>query len=60
MKPEKLTNKDKKELQKKFPKKKLTKKEKMENTFYTLVLISQLILLAIFIYVLYLMITYKW
>lgn len=60
MKPEKLTNKDKKELQKEFPKKKLTKKEKMENTFYTLVLISQLILLAIFIYVLYLMITYKW
>lgn len=60
MKPEKLTNKDKKELQKEFPKKKLTKKEKMENTFYTLVLISQLILLAIFIYVLYLMCTYKW
>lgn len=60
MKPQKLTKKEAKELQKEFPKKKLTKKEKMENTFYTLVIISQLILLAIFIYVLYLMLTYKW
>ena len=66
MKPNELTEKEIKKLQKKFPqikkipKKRLTKKEKMENTFYTLVLISQLILLAIFIYVLYLMLTYKW
>lgn len=60
MKPDKLTKEKKKELQKQFPERKLTKKEKMENTFYTLVIISQLILLAIFIYVLYLMCTYKW
>lgn len=68
--PKKLSKKDKKELQKKFPKRKLTKEEiqlkqekrkaKVENICYFLVTIFFLIMLVVAIYVLYLMWTYKW
>ena len=61
MKPNKLTKKDKKELQKKFPKRKLTKEEiklkqertkaKVENICYFLVTIFFLIMLAVSIYI---------
>ena len=70
MKPNKLTKKDKKELQKKFPKRKITKEEiklkqekrkaRVENICYFLVAIFFLIMLEVAIYILYLMLTYKW
>lgn len=70
MKPNKLTKKDKKELKKQFPPKKLTKEEielkqekkkaKVENICYFLITIFFLIMLAVAIYILYLMLTYKW
>ena len=70
MKPNKLTKKDKKELKKKFPKRKLTKEEiklkqekrkaRVENICYFLITIFFLIMLAVAIYILYLMLTYKW
>lgn len=68
--PKKLSKKDKKELKKQFPKRKLTKEEiklkqertkaKVENICYFLVTIFFLIMLAVSIYILYLMLTYKW
>lgn len=68
--PKKLTKKDKKELKKQFPKRKLTKEEiqlkqekrkaKVENICYFLITIFFLIMLAVAIYILYLMLTYKW
>lgn len=68
MKPKKLTKKDKKELKKQFPK--LTKEEiklkqekrkaRVENICYFLITIFFLIMLAVSIYILYLMMTYKW
>ena len=70
MKPNKLTKKDKKELKKQFPKRKITKEEiklkqekrkaRVENICYFLVTIFFLIMLAVAIYILYLMWTYKW
>lgn len=70
MKPNKLTKKDKKELKKQFPPKKLTKEEielkqeknkaKAEDICYFLITIFFLIMLAVAIYILYLMLTYKW
>ena len=70
MKPNKLTKKDKKELKKQFPKRNLTKEEiklkqekrkaRVENICYFLVTIFFLIMLAVAIYILYLMLTYKW
>ena len=70
IKPNKLTKKDKKELKKQFPKRKLTKEEiklkqertkaKVENICYFLITIFFLIMLAVAIYILYLMLTYKW
>lgn len=68
--PKKLTKKDKKELKKQFPKRKLTKEEiqlkqekrkaKVENICYFLITIFFLVMLAVAIYILYLMLTYKW
>lgn len=68
--PKKLTKKDKKELKKQFPKRKLTKEEiqlkqekrkaKVENICYFLITIFFLVMLAVSIYILYLMLTYKW
>lgn len=68
--PKKLSKKDKKELKKQFPKRKPTKEEiqlkqertkaKVENICYFLITIFFLIMLAVAIYILYLMITYKW
>lgn len=68
--PKKLSKKDKKELKKQFPKRKLTKEEiqikqertkaRVENICYFLVTIFFLIMLAVAIYILYLMLTYKW
>ena len=68
--PKKLTKKDKKELQKQFPKRKLTKEEiklkqekrkaRVENICYFLITIFFLVMLAVAIYILYLMLTYKW
>ena len=68
--PKKLSKKDKKELKKQFPKRKLTKEEiklkqekrkaKVENICYFLITIFFLIMLAVAIYILYLMLTYKW
>lgn len=70
MKPNKLTKKDKKELKKQFPKRKLTKEEiqlkqekkkaKAEDICYFLITIFFLIMLAVSIYILYLMLTYQW
>lgn len=70
MKPNKLTKKDKKELKKQFPKRKPTKEEiqlkqekrkaKVENICYFLVTMFFLIMLSVSIYILYLMLTYKW
>ena len=70
MKPNKLTKKDKKELKKQFPKRKPTKEEiklkqekrkvRVENICYFLITIFFLIMLAVAIYILYLMLTYKW
>ena len=70
MKPNKLTKKDQKKLKKQFPKRKLTKEEiqlkqekkkaKVENICYFLITIFFLIMLAVAIYILYLMLTYKW
>lgn len=68
--PKKLSKKDKKELKKQFPKRKLTKEEiklkqertkaKVENICYFLITIFFLVMLAVSIYILYLMLTYKW
>ena len=68
--PKKLSKKDKKELKKQFPKRKLTKEEiklkqekrkaRVENICYFLITIFFLIMLAVAIYILYLMLTYKW
>lgn len=68
--PKKLSKKDKKELKKQFPKRKPTKEEiqlkqertkaKVENICYFLVTMFFLIMLAVAIYILYLMLTYKW
>ena len=68
--PKKLSKKDKKELKKQFPKRKITKEEiklkqekrkaRVENICYFLVTIFFLIMLAVAIYILYLMLTYKW
>ena len=68
--PKKLSKKDKKELKKQFPKRNLTKEEiklkqertkaRVENICYFLVTIFFLIMLAVAIYILYLMLTYKW
>ena len=70
MKPNKITKKDKKELKKQFPKRKPTKEEiklkqekrkaRCENICYFLITIFFLIMLAVAIYILYLMLTYKW
>ena len=70
MKPKKISKKDKKELKKQFPKRNLTKEEiklkqertkiRVENICYFLITIFFLIMLAVAIYILYLMITYKW
>ena len=70
MKPNKLTKKDKKELKKQFPKRKITKEEiklkqekrkaRCENICCFLITIFFLIMLAVAIYILYLMLTYKW
>ena len=70
MKPNKLTKKDKKELKKQFPKRKATKEEiklkqekrkaRCENICCFLITIFFLIMLAVAIYILYLMLTYKW
>lgn len=68
MKPNKLTKKDKKELKKQFPKltkeeialKQMKKKVKVENICLFLITIFFLVMLAVSIYVLYLMLTYKW
>ena len=70
MHPNKLIKKDKKELKKQFPKRKPTKEEiklkqekrkaKVENICYFLITIFFLIMLAVAIYILYLMLTYKW
>lgn len=77
MKPNELTEKEIKKLQKKFPqikkripKRKLTKEEiqikqekrkaRVENICYFLITIFFLIMLAVSIYMLYLMLTYKW
>ena len=68
--PKKLSKKDKKELKKQFPKRNLTKEEiklkqertkaKVENICYFLVTMFFLVMLAVAIYILYLMLTYKW
>lgn len=68
--PKKLTKKDKKELKKQFPKRKPTKEEiklkqekrkaRVENICYFLITIFFLVMLAVSIYILYLMLTYKW
>lgn len=68
--PKKLNKKDKKELKKQFPKRNLTKEEiklkqertkaRVDNICYFLVTIFFLIMLAVAIYILYLMLTYKW
>ena len=70
MKPNKLTKKDKKELKKQFPKRKITKEEiklkqekrkaRVENICIFLITMFFLIMLAVAIYILYLMLTYKW
>lgn len=68
--PKKLSKKDKKELKKQFPKRKPTKEEKklkqeknkakVENICYFLVTMFFIVMLAVAIYILYLMLTYKW
>ena len=68
--PKKLSKKDKKELKKQFPKRNLTKEEiklkqennkaKVENICYFLITMFFLVMLAVAIYILYLMLTYKW
>ena len=70
--PNELTKEQIKKLQKQFPKipKKITKEEiklkqertkaKVENICYFLVTIFFLIMLAVAIYILYLILTYKW
>ena len=71
--PNKLTKEQIKKLQKQFPKipkRKLTKEEiklkqekrkaRVENICYFLVTMFFLIMLAVAIYILYLMLTYKW
>ena len=70
MKPNKITKKDKKELKKQFPKRKPTKEEiklkqekrkaRIENICYFLVTMFFIVMLAVSIYILYLMLTYKW
>ena len=70
MKPNKITKKDKKELKKQFPKRKPTKEEiklkqekrkaRVENICCFLITIFFLVMLAVAIYILYLMLTYKW
>lgn len=77
MRPNELTEKEIKKLQKKFPKikkripkKRLNKEEiqyrqvkrkvRCENICYFLITIFFLIMLAVAIYILYLMLTYKW
>ena len=70
MKPNKLTKKDKKELKKQFPKRKITKEEiklkqekrkaRCENICIFFITIFFLVMLAVAIYILYLMMTYKW
>ena len=70
MKPNKLTKKDKKELKKQFPKRKITKEEiklkqekrkaRVENICCFLVTMFFIVMLAVSIYILYLMLTYKW
>ena len=70
MKPNKLTKKDKKELKKQIPKRKITKEEiklkqekrkaRVENICYFLITIFFLVMLAVSIYILDLMLTYKW
>lgn len=68
--PKKLSKKDKKEIKKQFPKRKLTKEEiqikqertkaKVENICYFLVTMFFIVMLTVSIYILYLMLTYKW
>lgn len=68
--PNKLTKKDKKELKKQFPKRKLTKEEiqyrqaqrkaKCENICIFLITMFFLTMIIASILVLYLMLTYKW
>lgn len=68
--PKKLSKKDKKKLKKQFPKRKLTKEEiklkqertkiRVENICCFLITVFFLIMLAVSIYILYLMLTYKW
>ena len=68
MKPNDLTKKDKKELKKQFPKltkeeiklKQEKKKARVENICYFLITMFFLVMLAVSIYILYLMLTYKW
>lgn len=71
MKPRELTEEEKEELRMQFPKKKkrtreeiklkqLKIKSKVENVGYFLITMFFLIMLAVSIYILYLMITYKW
>ena len=68
--PKKLSKKDKKELKKQFPKRKLTKEEiklkqertkaKVENICIFLITMFFLIMTIASIYMFYLMWTYKW
>lgn len=70
MKPNKLTKKEQKKLKKQFPKRKLTKEEmalkqakkqaKIENICYFLITMFFLVMVIVAIYILYLMLTYKW
>ena len=70
MKPKKISLFQMWKLKKQFPKRKLTKEEiqlkqekkkvKVENICYFLITMFFLIMLAVAIYMLYLMLTYKW
>lgn len=70
MKPNKLTKKDQKKLKKQFPKRKLTKEEiqlkqekrkaRVENICYFLIIMFFLVMVIVAIYILYLMLIYKW
>lgn len=70
MKPERLTSKDKRKLRKKFPERKITKeemqikREKRTDIFMGITtfiaLLFELTILAMALYTLYLMWTYRW
>lgn len=66
--PKKLSKKEEKELKKQFPKltkeeiklKQEKKKAKIENICYFLITMFFLVMVIVAIYILYLMLTYKW